>query len=57
MRLQRTSVVRMLLSYANDKCIKCQTMKQLCKEFFPKKKKKKPKFSPLNKSNNISFLD
>lgn len=41
MRLQRTSVVRMLLSYANDKCIKCQTMKQLCKEFFPKKKKKK----------------
>ena len=34
------SVVRMLPSYANDKCIKCQTMKQLCKEFVPKRRKK-----------------
>lgn len=33
MRLQHTSVVRML-SYANDKRTECQTMKQLCKEFF-----------------------
>lgn len=37
MRLQRTSVVRMLLSYANDESIKCQTMKQLCKEFLKTK--------------------
>lgn len=51
MRLQHTSVVRMLLSYANDKCIKCQIMKQLCKEFFQQQK-----VQPLNKSSN-NFLD
>lgn len=51
MRLQHTSVVRML-SYANDKC---QTMGQLCKEFFHQQRQKK--LQPLNKFSNNSLLD
>lgn len=54
MRLQHTSVVRML-SYANDKCTGCQTMGQLCKEFFHQQRQKK--LQPLNKFSNNSLLD
>lgn len=55
MRLQHTSVVRML-PYANDKCTGCQTMGQLCKEFFHQQQQQK-KLQPLNKFSNNSLLD
>lgn len=51
MRLQHTSVVKML-PYANDKCTGCQTMGQLCKEFFHQQQKK---LQPLNKFSNNSL--
>lgn len=53
MRLQHTSVVKML-PYANDKCTGCQTMGQLCKEFFHQQQKK---LQPLNKFSNNSLSD